>query len=73
MTPTFCRSLSSFIITKNKIFLYLGSFNYFAFTIHTGSNCYINTGVRHDLEFDVAFFTNKFTWKNDISSKNLLC
>ena len=31
----------------------MGSFNYFAFTIHMGSNCYINTGVR-DLE--VALF-----------------
>ena len=29
--------------------MYLGSFNYFAFAIHMGSDCYINTGVR-DLE-----------------------
>ena len=34
------------IITKHKQILYEGSFNYFAFTIHMGSNCYINTGVR---------------------------
>ena len=27
----------------------MGRFNYFAFTIHMWSNCYINTGVR-DLE-----------------------
>ena len=27
----------------------MGSFNYFAYTIHMGSNCYISTGVR-DLE-----------------------
>ena len=31
----------------------MGSFNYFVFTIHMGSNCYINTGA-HDLE--VALF-----------------
>ena len=35
----------------------VGSFNYSAFTIHMGSNCYINTGVR-DLE--VALFKNLF-------------
>ena len=29
--------------------MYVGSFNYFALTIHIGLNCYINTGVR-DLE-----------------------
>ena len=37
------------IITKNQKILYVGSFNYFMFTIHIGLNCYINTGVR-DLE-----------------------
>ena len=45
----FGRSLSflilSIIIIKNKKIVYVGSFNYFAFTIHIGSNCYINTGV----------------------------
>ena len=41
------------IITKNKKILCVGSYNYFAFTIQMGSNCYINTGVR-DLE--VALF-----------------
>ena len=34
-----------------------------------GSNCYINTGVR-DLE--VALFKANSTWRNGISSKNLL-
>ena len=43
----------SMIITKNKKILCVGSFNYFAFTTHMGSNCYIITGVR-DLE--VALF-----------------
>ena len=48
------------IITKNKKILWVGSCNYFAFTIHMVSNCYINTGVR-DLE--VALFkTNFFTF-----------
>ena len=46
----FGRSLSLLIlsiITKKKKFVRdVGSFNYFAFTIHMGSNCYINTGVR---------------------------
>ena len=52
----FARSLPFLIlhiIAKNRKILYVGSFNYFAFTIHMGSNCYINTGVR-DLE--VALF-----------------
>ena len=33
--------------------MYVGSFNYFSYTIQKGSSCYIDTGVR-DLE--VAFF-----------------
>ena len=33
--------------------MYVGSFNYFAFAIHMGSNCYIKTGVR---DFEVALF-----------------
>ena len=42
------------IILKNKTKnLYVGSFNYFSFTIHMGWNWYMNTAVR-DLE--VAFF-----------------
>ena len=45
------------IIPKNKKILCVGSFNYFAFTIHMqGLNCYIlNTGMR-DLEVTVALF-----------------
>ena len=36
-----------FIITKKKKqILYVGSFNYYVFTIHIGTNCNINTGVR---------------------------
>ena len=41
------------IILKNKKNLYVGSFNYFSYTIQIGSNWYMDTGVR-DLE--VAFF-----------------
>ena len=41
------------IILKNKKNLYVGSFNYFSYTIQIGSNSYMDTGVR-DLE--VAFF-----------------
>ena len=54
MTPTFFsgRSLAHpilSIILKNKKNLYVGSFNYFSYTIQIGSNWYIDTGVR-DLE-----------------------
>ena len=48
----FSRSLPFLILsitTKKQKILYVGSFNYFMFTIHMGLNCYINTGVR-DLE-----------------------
>ena len=41
------------IILRNKKNLYVGSFNYFSYTIQIGSNWYMDTGVR-DLE--VAFF-----------------
>ena len=41
------------IILKNEKNLYLGSFNFFSYTIQIGSNWYMDTGVR-DLE--VAFF-----------------
>ena len=37
------------IILKNKTNLYVGSFNYFSFTIHIVWNWYMNTAVR-DLE-----------------------
>ena len=57
MTPLlFSRSLPFLllsIITENKKFLYVGSFNFFAFLVKMGSNCDINTSV-HDLE--VALF-----------------
>ena len=38
-----------FIILKNKTNLYVGSFNYFSYTIQIESNWYMDTGV-HDLE-----------------------
>ena len=41
------------IVLKNKKNLYVGSFNYFSYTIQIGSNWHMDTGVR-DLE--VAFF-----------------
>ena len=41
------------IILKNKKNLYVGSFNYFSYTIQKGSNWYMDRGLR-DLE--VAFF-----------------
>ena len=56
MTPTFFsgRSLPFLILSiilKNKKSLYVGSFNYFSYTIQIGpgSNWYMDTGVR-DLE-----------------------
>ena len=58
----------SFHYNKKQKILYFGSFNYFAFAIHMGSNCYINTDVR-DLE--VALFKANSTWRNVISSENL--
>ena len=67
----FGRSLPFLIlsnITKNKKIMYVGSFNYFAFAIHMGSNCCIIAGVR-DLE--VASFKTYSTSRNDISSRNL--
>ena len=44
----FGRSLPFLILLKNKNNLYVGSF-YFSYTIQTGSNWYMDTGVR-DLE-----------------------
>ena len=41
------------IVLKNEKNLYVGSFNFFSYTIQIGSNWYMDTGVR-DLE--VAFF-----------------
>ena len=74
VTPTFF-SVDHFLLRfftlkqKTKKILCVGSFNYFAFTIHMGSHCYINRGVR-DLE--VALFKANSTWRNGITSKNLL-
>ena len=56
------------IIIKKKKNLYVGSFNYFSYTIQIGSNWYMDTGVR-DLE--VTFFKANSTWFNDIGSKDL--
>ena len=51
--PHFFLLITSFsdfsIILKDKKNLYVGSFNYFSYTIQTGSNWYMDTGVR-DLE-----------------------
>ena len=57
VTPTFFfgRSLPFLILSiilKNENNLYVGSFNFFSYTIQIGSNWYMDTGVR-DLE--VAF------------------
>ena len=41
------------IILKNEKNLYVGSFNFFLYTIQIGSNWYMDTGVR---ELEVAFF-----------------
>ena len=46
------------IILKSKKNLYVGSVNYFSYTIQIGSNWYRDKGVR-DLE--VAFFKANFT------------
>ena len=53
MTPIFFRQITfffdSFHYTKKQKNLYVGSFNYFSYTIPIGSNWYTDTGVR-DLE-----------------------
>ena len=57
MTPTFFRQITSFCdsfhYTKKQKNLYMGSFNYFSYTIQIGSNWYMDTGVRN---LEVAFF-----------------
>ena len=57
VTSTFFRRITSFSdsfhYTKKQKKLYVGSFNYFPYTIRIGWNWYMNTAVR-DLE--VAFF-----------------
>ena len=50
VTPTFFgRSLPFLILSiilKNKKNLYVGSFNYFSYTIQIGSNWYMDTDLR---------------------------
>ena len=51
VTPTFIfgRSLPFLILSitqQNKQNLYVGSFNYFSYTIQIGPNWYMDTGVR---------------------------
>ena len=53
---------------KQKKKLYVGSFNYFSYTIQIGSNWYMDTDVRN-LE-DVVFKAN-FNRFNDKGSKDL--
>ena len=48
--------------------MYVGSVNYFSYTIQIGSNWYMDTGVR-DLE--VACFKANSSWIYDIGSKDL--
>ena len=56
MTPTFLgRSLPFLILSiipTNQKNLYVGSYNYFSFTVHIRSNWYMDTGVR---ELEVVF------------------
>ena len=48
------------IILKNKKNLYMGSFNYFSYTIQRGSNWYMDRGLR-DLEVDLEMtYVTKF-------------
>ena len=73
VTPTFFfgRSLPFLILSiilKNRKNLYVGSFNYFSFTIQIRPNWYMDTGVC-DLEH--ACFKANSTWINDIGSKDL--
>ena len=61
VTPLFFRQITSFSdyfhYTKKQKNLYLGSFNYFSYAIHIGSNWYLDTGVR-DLEVAFSFKAN---------------
>ena len=73
MTPTFFRQITAFsdsfhYTKKQKKNPYVGRFNYSSFTIHTGSNWYMDTGVR---DFEVAFFKANSTSFNDICSNDL--
>ena len=55
--PHFFRQITSFSDsfhhTKNKKNLYVGRFNHLLYTIHIGSNWYMDTGV---CDLEVAFF-----------------
>ena len=72
VTPTFFWQITSFSdsfhYTKQQKNLYVGSFNYFSYTIQIGSNGYMDTGVRN---LEVACFKANSTWINDIGSKDL--
>ena len=73
VTPTFFfgRSLPFLIhsiIRKNKKNLYVGSFDYFSYTIQIGSNWYMDKCVR---DWKVACFKANSTWINDRGSKDL--
>ena len=72
VTPTFFWQITSFSdsfhYTKQQKNLYVGSFNYFSFTIQIGSNWYMDTGVRN---LEAACFKANSTWINDIGSKDL--
>ena len=67
VTPIFFLRITSFSdsfhYAKKQKNLYVGSFNYFSYTIQIGSNWYMDTTVR-DLE--VAFFKANSTWFNDV-------
>ena len=72
VTPTIFRQLfsfsHSFYYTKKAKNLYVGSFNYFSYTIQIGSNWYMDTGV---CDLEVACFKPNSTWINDIARKDL--
>ena len=63
MTPTFFSRSHPFpilsVILKNKNGLYVGSFNYFSYSIQIGSNWYMDTGV---LDLEVALLKAKSTF-----------
>ena len=58
------------ILLRNKKNLYVGSFNYFSYTIEIWSNWYMDTGV---CDLEVAFFKANSAWFNviHVCSKNL--
>ena len=68
MTFAVTWSANIYYYTKKQKNPYVGSFNYFSYTMQIGSNWYMDTAVR-DLE--VACFKANSTWINDIGSKDL--